>query len=67
MAYGKVILRDNEGVVTTKRVTTVGRAQEIAQFWCIGKPTRNADIVRYRDGKLVIHYWFDGQLQYMRY
>ena len=70
MAYGKVILRDDAGVVITKNAKTLGKAQELAQSWCIygkGKSIRNADIIRHRDDRRVMHYWFDGQLQYMRY
>ena len=70
MAYGKVIMRDDDGIVTTKSAKTRGAALEIAQVWCIygkGKPIRSANVVRYRDKKTVIHYWFDDHLQNVLY
>jgi len=66
MAYGKVVMRDGD-TVTSKRALTLSEAWVTAQRWVVGVRGRHADIVRYRDGKRVMSYWFDGRLQYLEY
>jgi len=66
MAYGKVVMRDGD-TVKTQVALTLSEAWVAAQRWVVGVRGRHADIIRYRDSKWVMSYWFDDRMQYLEY